>query len=148
MKLIKEEVLLETEKQILETLKDWQFLINRLERLKTDLREQEFRITPTLSDAKVFVVGSNVSKVESFCFSRMKIKNEIELISRKLKACKDAYNEADLTQLEKLTVSYTCHGKSLRRLSKRENISQATIYRIRDRAVKKMALKIRNGVFC
>lgn len=135
---------MESEEMLLETLKDWQFLLNRLSRLKDNIKEKEYRITPTLSDAKVFVIGANSSKVETFCFSRMKITDEIDEINRKMKLCCKAYKQADLTKDEKIVIRYTVKGLSLRQLSKSKNIAQAKIYRIRDKAVKKMFSAIQN----
>ena len=114
---------MDSEEMLLETLKDWQFLLNRLSKLKDNIKEKEYRITPTLSDTKVFVIGANSSKV---------------------KLCCKAYKQANLTDDEKLVICCTVRGLSLRQLSKSKNIAQAKIYRIRDKAVKKMFLAIQN----
>lgn len=135
---------MDSEEMLLETLKDWQFLLNRLSKLKDNIKEKEYRITPTLSDTKVFVIGANSSKVENFCLSRMKITDEIDEINRKMKLCCKAYKQAYLTDDEKVTICYTVKGLSLRQLSKSKNISQAKIYRIRNKAVKKMFSVLQN----
>ena len=135
---------METEEKLLETLKCWQLLIKQLERLMSSIEEQEYRITPILSDTKVFMVGLASSQVENFCFSRMEITDEIDSIKRKMNMCKKAYQTANLTEEEKTVIRYTCSGKSLRELARNKGIAQARIYRIRNRAVKKMFAEIQN----
>lgn len=135
---------METEEKLLETLKCWRLLTRQLERLKGNVQEKDYRITPTLSETKVFVIGTATSQVESFCFSRMEITDEIESITRKMNSCKKAYKNAGLTEDEKTTIRYTCAGKSLRELARNKGMAQARIYRIRNRAVKKMFAEIHN----
>lgn len=135
---------METEEKLLETLKCWRFLAKQLERLTNTMEEQEYRITPTLSDTKVFMVGLASSQVENFCFSRMEITDQIDSIKRKMNMCKKAYQTANLTEEEKTTIRYTCSGKSLRELAQNKGMAQARIYRIRNRAVKKMFAEIQN----
>lgn len=135
---------METEEKLLETLKCWRFLTKQLERLTNTMEEQEYRITPTLSDTKVFMVGLASSQVENFCFSRMEITDQIDSIKRKMNMCKKAYQSANLTEEEKVTIRYTCSGRSLRELAINKGMAQAKIYRIRNRAVKKMFAEIQN----
>lgn len=136
---------MESERELLDTLKDWKMLRKNLMRLKDRIDELEFRITPTLSHDKVFVNGSAASKIETYCFSRMKIIDERDAILKKMKACIRAYNDADLTEDEQLAIRYTCSGKSLLELSRKKNMAQARIYRIRARAIKKMFIEIQNA---
>lgn len=135
---------MENEKELLETLKDWQFWKKEIARLKVDLKSQEYRITTSFSEAKCFPSGMTVSKVENYALLVTEIKDEIDSIKNRLLQCVRAYDKADLTKLERLTISYTCSRKSLLQLSKDLGMAQARIYRIRDRAVKKMYIEIRN----
>ena len=136
---------MESEATLLETLKNWNYLKSYIRRLEISLQESDYKITTSYSDTKCFSSGMSVSKVESYCFSQLETKTEIRDIKRRMEQCSWSYRAANLTKEERLTIYYTCTGKSLLQLSKSLNVSQAKIYRIRDKAVKKMYLKIQNG---
>lgn len=136
---------METEKELLETLQNWQVHKIKIAQLEADLEEKCYGVTTSYSDACSFSSGTVSSKLENYAFSVIEIKNEIREIKDKMKLCINAFNKAELSKLEKLAVQYTCTGKSLLQLSKDFNLAQARIYRIRDRAVRKMYIEIRNG---
>lgn len=136
---------MESEAILLDTLKNWNYLKGYIKRLEISLQESDYKITTSYSDTKCFSSGMNVSKVESYCFSQLETKNEIRDIKKRMELCRWAYRTTDMTEEERLTIYYTKTGKSLLQLSKHLNVAQAKIYRIRDRAVKKMFLKIQNG---
>ena len=138
--------MLETEETLLETLKDWEYLKKNLKRLRNSLQEKSYKITTSYSEASSFSSGLSHSKVETYVFSIMGIKDEIKEIETTIKMCTTAYKKANLTYEERLTIDYTRSGRSLLRLSRKLNMAQAKIYRIRDRAVKKMFLAIQKEV--
>lgn len=136
-----------TEETLLETLKDWEVLKERLKTLNEQLQEKTFKVTATMSsDVKVMSGYSEVSKLESFCFSRMKITDERDEILRKLNACISAFKKSNLLPIEKLTITATVRKESLLDIAKKSNVSQAGIYRIRKKAIKKMLKTMQNEV--
>ncbi len=137
---------MQSEEQLLETLKNWNFLKGYIKRLESKLEEKDYKITTSYSDTKSFSSGLSVSKVETYCFSRYEDINELKSVKRKMDLCIEAYHTANLTKEERLTIYYTCAGKSLLELAKSLGMAQARIYRIRKKAVKKMYFKIQNGV--
>lgn len=135
---------MESEEMLLETLKDWRYLNKKLARLKEREQERGLTMTSTMSHTKTFVIGRGASQVESFYFAQIELARKIEELEDLLKSCQQAYKKADLTHDERLAIQYTCNGKSLRELAGKLEMAQARIYRIRDRAVRKMFIEIQN----
>ena len=137
---------METEAMLLETLKDWRFLQRSIVRLRNTLDEKTYKVTTDYSDAKAFSSGLSNSKVENYCLARLETEAKIEDIQRQLDLCRMAYQRAALTEEERKTILYTVAGKSLVPLARELEMAQARIYRVRDRAVRKMFLVTQNAV--
>ena len=139
---------METEAMLLDTLKDWRYLQRSIARLRNTLDEKTYKVTTDYSDVKAFSSGLSNSKVENYCLARLETEAKIDDIQQKLDLCRTAYQRAALSQEEKKTILYTVAGKSLVQLARELGMAQARIYRIRDRAVRKMCTEIQNEVKC
>lgn len=136
-----------TEESMLETLKNWAFFKQRIEELNKKLSSKSFKITASMSGEVRGPTGYNeTSKIESFCFSRLKIIGERDEIIKKMNQCTTAYNNTSLLPIERVTIGATIRAESLLTLANKLNMPQAQIYRIRKRAIKKMCNTLQNGV--
>lgn len=134
-----------TEEIMLETLKNWNFLKNRIQTLNKKLNEKSFKVTASMSgDVRVPTGYNETSKIEAFCFSRLKLIDERDEIMRKMNLCTAAYNKTALIPIERVVIGVTMREESLLELAKKLNMPQAKIYRIRNRAIKKMLETLQN----
>lgn len=126
-----------SEATLLKKLKDWDLLELSIREAKDRIEENTYRITACSSQTPSSG-GSGNGKLENYCISLMKNKERLERLVKFRDSVILALYKADLNDVERKTIIYTSIRRSLLDVARKNDISQAGIYRVRDRAVKKM----------
>lgn len=125
------------EATLLKKLKDWDLLELSIREAKERIEENTYRITACASQTPSSG-GSGNGKLENYCISLIKNKERLERLIKFRNSVLTALNKSGLTDVERKTIVYTSLRRSLLSIAKKNNISQAGIYRVRDKAIKKM----------
>lgn len=124
--------------ELLDTLKNWNLLVEQITSLRETLKELSYRTTPIYENTGGF--GGQVnSKVETHFVKKTEIERKLNQTIKTVHICQDAFKYGGLTMIEKETIHCTCDRiESLISVAKKHGTSQAGIYRIRNNALKKM----------
>lgn len=127
------------EKWLLERLKNYELAANDVRQLETRLKEIGYKVSATYGLNGGGGSGKTASKIESLILQRDELEREIQEERRILLSIKDAVNHAGLTARERELVICTVRGESLSSYARSRNIYKSSVYKIRDKALEKMA---------
>lgn len=130
--------ILEIEKDITYFLIDWKYYLNQLHRLQESLSTCTVKLTTVYEENKASG-GMVSSSVERCVIKRAKIEEEIKNILDAMELYITAINHAGLTQTEKDIIKCLMNRKKLLKYAKEKNIYHSNVYKIKERAVRKIA---------
>lgn len=124
------------DKAVLEELRDWRYTVERCKKLEEQVNaEINCKVTANYSLAPCH--GSvPANQVESVALRRIEAKEEYMALRSKIEAYKRAVNQ--LGGVEKEVVVHIMSGGNLSNLARAKGIYKTSVYKIQDRAVKKI----------
>lgn len=125
------------ERELLQNLKDYMILKTDVESLTEKLRSAEYKTTATYGNTGGSG-GYGGSKVESFSIRVMESRRELIRKRNLIDSIDMAIENAELSKREKELIVLTMGGLSLSSYARQKNIYKSHVYKIRDRALKKM----------
>lgn len=135
------------EKRLLEQLKNYKFIRADIERLSERLAAYNYSTTASYG-LTGGGSGQVVSKVEMLAIKTTETKRELEAKQATIQAIDDAMERAGLNERELKLIYFTMNGCSLSRYAKSVGVYKSHVYKIRDRALKKMANHIVRNSKC
>jgi len=134
------------EESILTMISNYAYYHKELVDLEERLQEKCFKMTASYGN-----VGHStavVNQVESYCISRYKLKESIEKYKRKLALCDQFLELPALTDREREILVACRDGRCLLDYSRTNGVYKSYVYKIRDRAIKKIARYVRSKSIC
>ena len=134
------------EDSILTMISNYVYYHKELVDLEERLREKCFKMTASYGG-----VGHStaiVNQVESYCISRYKLKESIGKYKRKLALCDQLLELPVLTEREREILIACRDGRCLLEYSRANGVCKSYVYKIRDRAIKKIAKYVRSKSIC
>lgn len=128
------------EKQLLGQLKSYILILDDIEKLKEDLARAGYTMTANYSFNGGGFGGFGGSKVETLGVRRLDLERQLKRKVSIIEQIDDARENAGLSEREWVLIEHTIHGGSLSSYARKKNIYKSHVYKIRDRAVKKMAI--------
>lgn len=135
------------EKDLLEQLKNYQLVKNDIERLTKRLQSAGYSMTAQYGLAPGGHSGEVSSKVERLAMKLHEIKQELEQKLKLLAVLDDAIRNAGLNKRERDLIECTVSGFSLSAYARQHNIYKSHVFKIRDKALKKMRVYITENTF-
>jgi len=132
------------ERWLLEQLKNYHLLQSDMERLEHRIRTMGYKMTANYGPM-CGSGGFGGSKVESHSLRLTDTKQELESKRKIVEMLQDAIDHSGLNKRERNLVIATVNGFSLSAYARRENIYRSYVYKLRDRAIRKMAHHIWNS---
>jgi hypothetical protein len=133
------------EKDLLVKIKSYLLIEEDVKKLSKRLKSSEYTLTPAYkSDGSGFSGFSKNSKVENLATKRLEIQRQLNEKIFWLRKIDDAIEKAGLTKKERDLIECTIKGWSLSSYARQKNIYKSHVYKIRDRALKKMVKWIDN----
>lgn len=136
------------EGRLLEQLKSYKLIQDDVERLKERLASAGYSITAHYGLTAGGGGGSPTSKVENLTVRLMEAKAELHKKETVIAQIDYAIKTADLTKRERDLIVCTINGDSLSSYARRRNIYKSHVYKIRDRALRKMSDCIKTHETC
>lgn len=120
-------------------LKEIEMIRRRIEDKEDRLHAKEYRLTSRLSFDKVIGGTYTLSRVETYALDRIALEQEIQALKKQLNNKIESLYRANMDEEEIKILLDMASGKSLSAIAKENNIYISRVYRIRDRAVKKLS---------
>lgn len=127
-----------TKRELKNILRDWQFLLQRMEELREKSKAHCYSITPSYSCTGGGACGVVSSKVERYYLVQARIEEELRELEDKILHTSTAIAKARLSNKEKTVIESMMIGRSIASFAKENNIYISNAYKIRDRAVGKI----------
>jgi hypothetical protein len=127
------------EKDLIATLRDWLFISKRIGILRDRLAAHNYSITACYS-ATGGSLGGGVatSEVERYCITRAKIVDELNSLEETITSVSEALKIAKLSLIERELITGVMNGRSMTSIAKENGIYISRVYKIRDRAIRKI----------
>lgn len=136
------------EKEVLEILKNYPFYMSRLEEIKEQLQSICPKVTATYGNlAGTSSGGGFSSKVEDMGNRRYELNKKAEYYKRKAGQIVSIIEYSGLTEQERALMWWVAKNGRLQAFARQQRIGKDNVYKIRDRAVRKiMASAPQNGL--
>ena len=131
------------ERILLDKIRDYSLLLDDIRDMKERIKRIEYGITASYG----FSGGGTSygkSKVESLSVRKADMEKEIAIREKDLNDIDKAIEHAGLSPREKDLIVCTKNGYSLSSYARKENIYKSHVYKIRDKAIRKMSIYIEN----
>lgn len=138
------EQMIETEKNVKSFLMDWKYHISHAKKLDETLESVTFQLTVVYQETKSFT-GNASSAVERFVLKKQKIENELSRLLDLIQLYITAINHCGLTTSEKDVIKCIMERRKLIAYAEEKGIYWSYVYKIKDRAIRKIATYIINN---
>ena len=128
------------EHEVVNTIRRWQFIEATKRELEEQLESIVYKTTATYGDT-AGGGGGFTSKVEDIAIKRQKLIRKIRVIELEQKLIIKMIQCSGLTDIEKSVLWEVAKCGNLRRFAQVNKICKSNVYKIRDRAIKKVAAK-------
>ena len=139
--------MIKTEKGVTYFLIDWKHHINQAKKLGETLESITLKLTVTYQETKSFT-GNTSSAVERYVMQREKIENELSRLLDSIQLCIAAINHCGLTTSEKEVIKCLMDRKKLIAYAEENGIYWSYVYKIKERAIKKIVKYINKNSEC
>ena len=126
--------------EVLQNLQNLIYYEERIELLESRLREITPKTTQTYSLTGFSGGGTVSSQVENLCIQKESAIAELQELRKTVAEYYRALENCKLTQLEKTTLTATVQGVKMSKVAKREGLYKSYVYKVRDRAIRKLRL--------
>ena len=133
-----------TEQEILSTIKNYQYIDATRRELEEQLETIVYKVTATYGDAAGGTSSGFSSKVERVAINREKLLAKIRRKELELRRIKRLIESSGLDATEQAVLWTVAKCGNLRRYARDNKLCKSYVYKIRDRAVKKIASKLQN----
>ena len=127
-----------TENEVVKVIKRWQFIEATKRELEEQLESIAYKTTATYGDT-AGGGGGFTSKVEDIAIKRQKLMQKIRMKEVEKKKIKSLIECSGLSDIEQAVLWEVAKCGNLRRFAQCNKICKSNIYKIRDRAIKKVA---------
>ena len=127
-----------SERRMLEELKCYRVIKNDIDSLRKRIESAEYRLTPSYSVEGGGFGGLPGSKVETLSIRRVDAEKELRHKEAIIRRIDTAIECSGLNKREFELINHIVSGDSLSSFAARNNIYKSHIYKIRDRALRKM----------
>jgi hypothetical protein len=129
----------ESEKKVIEIIRNWQLRKERIEILKRKIESHSYKVTTEISLAPGRAKGLNISQVEQFSINMINYKKRLEMLILETKLYELIFNQADLSKTERDLIKSMVLGMNPINFARINNIiPNYKIYKIQNSAVKKL----------
>lgn len=133
-----------TEQEILSKIKSYQYIAATKRELDDQLESVVYKITATYGDAAGGAAGGFSSKVERVAIKREKMLAKIRRKELEIREIKKLIECSGLNEQEQEILWTVARAGNLRRYARDNALCKSYVYKIRDKAVKKIAARLQN----
>lgn len=133
----------QNEREVQYTLQDWLLLIKREKDLTMSFCKLSISITAGYEITGIKGSGGERSQIERYCLKKDEIESELIGVRLKILTYIHAIKTAGLSEVEKEIVDWLQDGRTISDYAKRKGIYISYAYKIKDRAIRKIAKKLR-----
>lgn len=131
------------ENRLYETIKDFVYIRNRIADIRLRLAECSYKVTTSYS-LTGGCSGGFTSKVENAAIKELRLRGELEALMKEEADVTDALRNGGLTRREYGLVEGMMCGYSLAEYGRMNGLYISHVYKIRDKALRKMAVYLQN----
>lgn len=125
-------------------LRDFLWLQNRIKELEFRLSECSYKLTTSYSLTGGSGSGCHASKLEDYALREMELLDELQALKARERIVKNAVQNGGLNSTERKLAECLMDGYTLAAFARRNGFYKSSVYKIRDKALKKVALYIKN----
>lgn len=133
-----------TEKEILSKIQSYNYYIAVKTELEGQLESLVSKITTEYGEMAGGGSGTFDSKVEKLAINRTRLESKIKTLDCEICEIKRLIEKSGLDEMEQDILWQVAKSERLISYSRRNNVSKSYVYKIRDRALKKIASKTQN----
>lgn len=142
-----EDTMIQLEKEVLLFLTEWSYHIQRVRKLEEMFATAKVNMTVEYRES-ASSGRSGSSMVEELVMKKARIEGELQTLVTKMKQYIQAVNKCGLTQVERDIIVKVTKSESLLRYACDHDIYPSYVYKIRNRAVKKIVNYLLETSFC
>lgn len=132
-----------TEKEILEKIQNYNYYVAVKTELEGQLESLVSKITAEYGET-AGGCGTFDSKVEKLAIKRERVESKIKALDYSMQVVKDLIENSGLEQTEKDVMWQVAKCESLISYARNQKLYKSYVYKIKDRALKKISLKLQN----
>ena len=131
--------MLTDEKELLNCLRNAEATYRRIKELEEKIASKSYKITPSYGSVGSFGGGGRrTSQIETYVETMLELKDELDICKERLKVIQAVKDCGVLSEEESRLLEWLQLGGKLSDYAKDNGIYQSKVYKIRDKALKKV----------
>ena len=127
--------------KLIEIIQSYTYYCARLYEVQKQLEKMSYKVTPTYGNESFGACSGNQNKLEDYSIKQYELHQKEKHFKSKIIYVKRLIEKSDLTETEKNIMWWIANNGKLAAYARKNHIGKDNVYKIRDKAVKKILSK-------